>query len=91
MTEDGNRRPGDWQRRDQRKDANDLVTDPGAKPWYRQTFWIVVLLLVFWPVGVVLCWKSDWHVAVKVVATVVVLFLTFMGVQMRMSFSAAGY
>ncbi|MCI9129438.1 MAG: holotricin-3 [Eggerthellaceae bacterium] len=52
--------------------ANDLHEDPNAKKWYQQTFWIVVLLLLFWPVGVVLMWRSDWHVAVKVIVSLVV-------------------
>lgn len=90
MTDDDDRRVGDWQRRDLRRDANDLATDPDAKKWYRQTFWIVVFLLLFWPVGIVLCWRSDWHVAAKVAATIVVLFLLIMGLQMRMVFSATG-
>lgn len=92
MADDGNRRVGDWQRRDLRHDANDIVSDdPHPKKWYKQTFWIVVFLLVFWPVGIVLCWKSDWHLAVKIVVTVVILVLTFLGFQMRMAFMAAGY
>lgn len=76
------RKPGDWQRRDLRQDANDLIEDPNAKVWHRQTFWIVFFLVVFWPVGIVLCWKSDWHVVAKVLATVFVAFVVYFSVTM---------
>ena len=44
---DENRRAGDWQRKDLRQNANDLVEDPNPKKWHQQTFWIVFFLLVF--------------------------------------------
>lgn len=90
---DGNRRPGDWQRRDLRESANDLEEEPNAKAWHRQTFWIVFFLLIFWPVGIVLCWKSDWHVAFKILATVLIAFFVYFSVAMSqavMSMQAAG-
>ncbi|MDR0515058.1 MAG: hypothetical protein LBG81_07860 [Coriobacteriaceae bacterium] len=65
-------RLGDWQRKDLRGDANDLLEAPGAKQWYQQTFWVIVLLLVFWPLGIYLCWKGDWPRFAKVIATVAV-------------------
>lgn len=76
---DDNRRAGDWQRRDLRENANDLITDnePNQKPWHRQIFWIVFFLLVFWPVGLILCWKSDWHIAVKIVASIYVVIAIY--------------
>lgn len=77
---DGERRPGDWQRKDLRQNANDLIEDPNTKKWYKQTFWIVFFLLVFWPVGVVLCWRSDWHIAVKIIATVLIAFVVYFAV-----------
>lgn len=71
--DDDGRRYGDWQKKSLRKDANDIVgEDSGEKAWYYQNFWIVVLLLVFWPVGVYLCWKSDWPIVAKIVASVLV-------------------
>ncbi len=71
--ENGNR-PGDWMHKNQRtrESANNIVKDPHAKKWYQETFWIVVLLLVFWPAGIVLAWKSDWPLAAKVIVSVVV-------------------
>ena len=69
---DNERRPGDWQRRSSRQ-ANTILKDPNEKKWYNQTFWIVVFLFVFWPVGVVLTWISDWPVPVKIIATAIVV------------------
>ena len=74
---DENHRPGDWQHKAQREDANDLMRDPNEKKWHKQTFWIVFFLLIFWPVGIVLCWKSDWHIAIKIIATIYVAFCVY--------------
>lgn len=79
---DENRRAGDWQRRDLREDANDLIGEPNAKVWHRQTLWIVFFLLIFWPVGIVLCWKSDWHIVAKIVATAFIAFVVYFSVIM---------
>lgn len=79
---DENRKIGDWQRKDLREDANDLMRDPNEKPWHRQIFWIVFFLLIFWPVGIVLCWKSNWHIALKILATIFVAFSIFMSYNM---------
>lgn len=69
---DDDRRAGDWLHKDLRRDANDLAWEENPKKWYNQTFWIVFLLVVFWPVGIVLAWRSNWHVVVKVLVTVLV-------------------
>lgn len=37
--------------------------------WYSRTPWIIVLLLTFWPVGLVLMWRSGWPVIAKVLAS----------------------
>lgn len=79
FNDDDGRRYGDWQKKDLRKNANTLQGEDTEKPWYMQNFWIIILLLVFWPVGVYLCWKSDWSRTVKIVATVLVLMLTACG------------
>ena len=63
---DDDRRAGDWQKRDLRKNANDLIEEPNQKAWCKQTFWIVFFLIVFWPVGIVLCWRSSWHIVILV-------------------------
>ncbi|MEG0322839.1 MAG: holotricin-3 [Raoultibacter sp.] len=79
---DENRRAGDWQRKSQREDANDLMRDPNEKPWYRQVFWIIFFLLIFWPVGIVLCWQSNWHIALKILASVFVVLSVFISYNM---------
>lgn len=79
---DDNRRAGDWQRRDLRQNADDLIEEPSAKPWHRQTFWIVFFLVIFWPVGIVLCWKSNWHIAIKIIVTVLIAFFVYFSVTM---------
>lgn len=74
------RRPGDWQRKDLRVNANDLEEDPNPKKWYEQTFWIVFFLLVFWPVGIVIAWRSDWHIVAKIAATLFVIVAVWFSV-----------
>ena len=76
---DDDRRAGDWQKRDLRKNANDLIEEPNQKAWCKQTFWIVFFLIVFWPVGIVLCWRSSWHIVAKVLASVAVAFMAGFG------------
>ncbi len=71
--ENGNR-PGDWMHKNQRtkESANRIIKDPNAKKWYQETFWIVVFLFLFWPAGVILAWRSDWSLAVKIIVSVLV-------------------
>lgn len=76
MMADEERRTGDWQNRSH-EEANTIIGAPNPKKWYQQTFWIIGFLLVFWPVGIVLCWKSDWHVAFKILATILVAVAVF--------------
>ena len=79
---DDDRRAGDWQKRDLRKNANDPTEEPNQKAWCKQTFWIVFFLIVFWPVGIVLCWRSSWHIVAKVLASVAVAFMVYFSVTM---------
>lgn len=75
---DESRRPGDWQRKDLRQNANDLIDDnPNPKKWHKQTFWIVFFTLILWPVGLVLVWRSDWHIVAKILVTVFVVFTVY--------------
>lgn len=76
LRDDDGKRYGDWQKKDLRKDANEIHRSPDEKPWYMQNFWVIVLLLVFWPVGLYLMWKNDWSRNVKVVVTIAVLAFT---------------
>lgn len=84
---DDDRRAGDWLKRDLRKNANDLIEEPNQKVWYKQTFWIVFFLVIFWPVGIVLCWRSDWHIVAKIVATVLVLMSVYVSMSMYQAVS----
>ena len=83
------RRVGDWQNRSH-DEANSLVGQ-NPKKWYDQTFRIVVLLLAFWPVGIVLVWRSYWHVAAKVAASVFVAFCVYVVWNMNQAVMAMGY
>ncbi|MCI8469108.1 MAG: holotricin-3 [Eggerthellaceae bacterium] len=81
-SEPSGRRAGDWTHKSQRThdQANTIIKDPGAKKWYQDTFWIIFFLVILWPVGVVLMWRSDWHIAVKVIVSVLlagVVYLSF--------------
>ncbi|MBX9033846.1 DUF2427 domain-containing protein [Gordonibacter massiliensis (ex Traore et al. 2017)] len=87
---DDNRRPGDWQRRDLRQDANDLMEEPNQKKWYKQTFWIIFFLVIFWPVGIVLAWRSDWHIAAKIAASVFVVVAVYFSYNMSLAVQAMG-
>lgn len=85
-------RPGDWTHKGQRtyESANTIVKDPGAKKWYQETFWIVLFLVIFWPVGLVLMWRSDWHVAVKAIVTAVLAVMVWFSFSMSMAVSQMG-
>ncbi|MBC2888905.1 holotricin-3 [Gordonibacter massiliensis (ex Traore et al. 2017)] len=87
---DDSRRPGDWQRKDLRQDANDLMEEPNQKKWHQQTFWIIFLLLVFWPVGIVLVWRSDWHIVAKVLASAYVVVAVYVSYNMSLAVQAMG-
>ena len=68
------RRPGDWQHRSHRQ-ANTIIRDPDLKPWYRQNFWIIIFLLVFWPVGLALMWTGDWPLGLKIGVTFLIALI----------------
>ena len=85
---DDDRRAGDWQKRDLRKNANDLIEEPNQKAWCKQTFWIVFFLIVFWPVGIVLVWRSDWHIVVKLLCTVFVAVTVYFAWTMSQAVQA---
>lgn len=85
---------GDWTHRGQgrtRENANDIVTTGDEKKWYDQTFWIIFFLVVLWPVGLVLMWRGacTWHVAVKIVVTIVLVGVVALSYQMSQAVMAA--
>ena len=88
---DDDRRAGDWQKRDLRKNANDLIEEPNQKAWCKQTFWIVFFLIVLWPVGLVMMWRSAcaWNTVVKVVVTIVIIGMVVLSYQMSQAVLAA--
>ena len=69
------RRAGDWTHKAQRSREQAIVKESGGKRWYEDNFWIIFLLVVFWPVGLVLMWRSGWPVAAKVVVSIVIVAL----------------
>lgn len=86
---------GDWSHRGQgrtRENANQIAThdDEGPK-WYNQTFWIIFFLVVIWPVGLVLMWRSacTWKTPVKVIVTIVLAFVVILSYQMSQAVLAA--
>lgn len=85
---------GDWTHRGQgrtRENANDIVGTGDEKKWYDQTFWIIFFLVVLWPVGLVLMWRGacTWHVAVKIVVTIVLVGVVALSYQMSQAVMAA--
>ncbi|NGM18285.1 holotricin-3 [Xiamenia xianingshaonis] len=78
------RRPGDWQHKEQRRrSANDIVGADSNKKWYQDTFWIIFFLVVFWPVGIVLCWRSSWPVWGKATASVLLAGVIYVAWSMQ--------
>ena len=61
---------GDWTHRDQRT---------------REEANIIMFLLLFWPVGIVLCWRSSWPLAAKIVVSIL---LVAMVVALAMNYNA---
>ena len=50
------------------------------KKFYQKTWFIVLLLILFWPVGLFLMWKyADWSKIAKIVVTVIIGLLTVIG------------
>lgn len=53
--------------------ASHAPTKPLKEKWYKKTWFVILMLIFFWPVGLCLMWihKKNWHIAVKVVITVI--------------------
>lgn len=87
MADNDERRPGDWLHKSQRtyESANTIIKEPGAKKWYQETFWIIFFLVLFWPVGLVLMWRSDWHIAVKIAVTVALAVMVYFSMNLYMA------
>ena len=47
--------------------------------WYQKTWVIILFLIIFWPVGLVFMWKSNWNKITKIIVTIVIAMLFFVG------------
>ena len=61
-------------------------SDPGSngpgKKWYQKTGWIILLLILFFPVGLFLMWKyTDWKKPIKGIITALILIIAFSGLS----------
>lgn len=51
------------------------------KRWYQSNFWIILFLIVFFPVGLYLMWRyAKWNKAVKVIVTVLIAYAVMQSV-----------
>ena len=55
-------------------------TKPPQEDWYRRSWVVVVVLIVFFPVGLVLMWMSGWKMPTKVVVSTVFVALVIVSV-----------
>lgn len=55
------------------------TTQRPNEKWYKKTWFTVVMLILFFPVGLFLMWKyrNNWHIGVKVIITILI-FLTIL-------------
>lgn len=82
MLDDNGRRPGDWTHRDLRAQAAEERREEAERErearrqegdvWYHRTPWIIFFIIIFWPIGLYIAWRSDWPLAGKITATVIV-------------------
>jgi len=43
-----------------------------SKKWFKQTGWVIALLIFFWPIGLFLMWKyTNWSKRVKIIVSIV--------------------
>ena len=61
-------------------------SDPGpngpGKKWYQKTGWIILLLILFFPVGLFLMWKyTNWKKPIKGIITALILIIAFSGLS----------
>lgn len=52
-----------------------------AKKWYEKTVWIIILLILFFPVGLYLMWRyTNWKKPAKVIISVFIAFVVYSAV-----------
>lgn len=47
--------------------------------WYQKTWVVILFLIIFWPVGLFFMWKSNWNKIAKIVITVFIAMIVFVG------------
>lgn len=59
---------------------NNFKNSGPGKKWYQKTGWIIILLILFFPVGLFLMWKyTDWKKPIKWIITVFILIFALVG------------
>ncbi|NBU64849.1 MAG: hypothetical protein EBS29_10165 [Chloroflexia bacterium] len=59
-------------------------------PWYEKTLWIIVWLIVFWPVAIYGMWKSSRAMIWKIIVTLLVVGPTILGILSAMQAPSVG-
>lgn len=95
-SEDG-RQYGDWThslRRTSPKEEEPYVEpsdSSGSKKWYHQTFWIILFLIILWPVGLFMMWSgSNWPKWVKLLVTVIISIMVIIVIQVNLAMEGIG-
>ncbi len=55
--------------------SEDGIDKLQTKPWYKKTWVIILALVLFFPLGLLLTWLSDWKLSMKILATGIVIVL----------------
>lgn len=61
-----------YQYHDSRNDSSYRYSDTKRTKWYTKTLVVILLLIIFWPIGLFLMWryKKDWDKVLKIIITV---------------------
>lgn len=61
--------------------TNKTSKDPNNKPFYQKNWFIILTLIIFFPVGLFLMWKySNWHKAAKIIVTSLFCLIIVFGI-----------
>lgn len=54
------------------------TAEPFETKWYQKTWFTVLMLIIFWPVGLCLMWiyRKKWNVVVKIIITALLVFIS---------------
>lgn len=57
----------------------DKHPDKNQNPWFKQTGWVIAILILFWPAGIFLMWKyTKWPMWVKIVVSTIEAICLFL-------------